>query len=100
MTDKEKAEELTQEYFQRFGGFTCSWGNVQQIISEMLKENEELKNEIDELKALHESDKKATALLMQKWEAERNELKKDKEWLDNTNNEQTKVILCRHRLKK
>lgn len=43
MTDKERAEELTQEYFQRFGGFTCSWGNVQQIIGEMLKENEELK---------------------------------------------------------
>lgn len=64
MTDDKDAEELTQGYFQKFGGFTCSWENVQQIISEMLESENalketlaragyriaELKNEIDELK--------------------------------------------------
>lgn len=65
MTDDKDAEELTQGYFQKFGGFTCSWENVQQIISEMLETEKalketlsragyriaELKHEIDELKA-------------------------------------------------
>lgn len=45
----------------------------------------ELKNEIEELKALHESDKKATALLMQKWEEDRNELKAHCKAVDEVN---------------
>lgn len=46
MTDDKDAEELTQGYFQKFGGFTCSWENVQQIISEMLESEKTLKEKL------------------------------------------------------
>lgn len=46
MTSDKDAEELTQEYFQRFGGFTCSWENVRQIISEILESEKALKEKL------------------------------------------------------
>lgn len=64
-------EKLNEKIKGLEAGDVCWQGNMDTTIMQ----NFELKNEIDELIALHESDKKATALLMQKWEAERKELK-------------------------
>lgn len=78
---KHEIDEL-KEKLKGFESGDVAW---QGDMDETIKQNLELKNEIEELKALHESDKKATALLMQKWEEERNELKAHCKAVDEVN---------------
>ena len=60
-------------------------------LSSSMTEQEFLENEIKNFKSGAEY--KALADMVDSLQKENAELKKDKEWLDNTNNEQTEVIL-------
>lgn len=96
--DGEKIKELEKEN-EQLKAFESHWEEIEEDAKAIAKENAdlkeivsrsgyriaELKHEIDELKALHESDKKATSLLMQKWEAERNVMKAHCKAVDEVN---------------
>lgn len=74
--------------------------NLKEQNKAILEDNDELNKWIDELKELHESDKKATALLMQKWESERNELKAHCRAVDEVNAKMKCCGNCKKELNK
>lgn len=92
MTDEEKARkyfEDSKDYYDSRKPITDR--QLRQIYLDGLAEGKKLGKE-EQWKATEKAQKKTSARIKE-LEKENEQLKKDKELLDNTNNEQTKVIL-------
>lgn len=101
-------DEIEEHFKTQMIAWVRSAADFSEINDKLVKENEQLKNELqdyqfnyDNIKELSKENKKLKEKLnawergnpIGELETEISELKKDKERLDNTNNEQTAVIL-------